>query len=502
MAYKFSKGSQVIGDLKAADDAERNTLIDFGEDQIEFQTGGSTRLKVDNQGVEVTGSIHVATGGTIRIGSSSINQNELSRISLSENINSNGDAFLLLDSYGGFTIEDSDNSSASMVFSNPNVSNNASLKIRKSFSEQDSIELHASSGLSLDGGSTFITSAEINVLDSVTAGTAAASKAVVADSNIDITGINTGSFGKIITSKLSSSSGTMELQTGGSTRLKIENDVITTTTALHISASVTAGLRISKNDANYREIQFENDGSEAGFIQINSSEHFVIGNQTNGKSLGFFTTGGDGTAERVRIGSGGYVGIGTASPSRELHVSGSDGRIRVEGNAGNHPGYEWAEAGTRKWIVYNDPSDDKLVFKTDSTDRMVIEQDGKVGIGTTSPSYTLDVSGSTRSAGAVYKNTTVVDSFPYTVTASDYILLVKGSGARTINFPAKAAELGRILIIKDALGNFGSGTVTIDPNGSETIDGQTTKPMAVNWKSMTYVCGPDEWHRVSEFTAN
>jgi len=31
MGYKYSKGSQVIGDLKAADDTQRDTLIDFGE---------------------------------------------------------------------------------------------------------------------------------------------------------------------------------------------------------------------------------------------------------------------------------------------------------------------------------------------------------------------------------------------------------------------------------------------------------------------------------------
>lgn len=52
MAYKYSKGAQVIGDLKAADDAERNTLIDFGEDQIDFQTSGSVRLQITNNGVE------------------------------------------------------------------------------------------------------------------------------------------------------------------------------------------------------------------------------------------------------------------------------------------------------------------------------------------------------------------------------------------------------------------------------------------------------------------
>jgi hypothetical protein len=63
MSYKYSKGSTVQGDIKAADDAERNTLIDFGEDQIEFQTSGSTRLKVDNTGIVVTGSIEITQNG-------------------------------------------------------------------------------------------------------------------------------------------------------------------------------------------------------------------------------------------------------------------------------------------------------------------------------------------------------------------------------------------------------------------------------------------------------
>ena len=63
MAYKYTKGAQVIGDLKAADDAERNTLIDFGEDQIELQTSGSTRLKVHNAGVDITGSLEIRQNG-------------------------------------------------------------------------------------------------------------------------------------------------------------------------------------------------------------------------------------------------------------------------------------------------------------------------------------------------------------------------------------------------------------------------------------------------------
>ena len=63
MGYKYSKGTQVIGDLQAADDTQRDTLIDFGEDQIDFQTSGSVRLQINNTSIKAlnssfTGSLH------------------------------------------------------------------------------------------------------------------------------------------------------------------------------------------------------------------------------------------------------------------------------------------------------------------------------------------------------------------------------------------------------------------------------------------------------------
>ncbi len=88
------------------------------------------------------------------------------------------------------------------------------------------------------------------------------------------------------------------------------------------------------------------------------------------------------------------LGIGTSSPSTNLHVVDTDGRIRVEATAGNHPGFELAEDSERKWIIFNRPSNDQIVFKTDTEERMVIEQSGKVGIGTTAPTTTLHVAGS------------------------------------------------------------------------------------------------------------
>ena len=75
MAYKYSKGSTVQGDIKAADDTERNTLIDFGEDKIDLQTSGTVRITVDNDGVYIPQPVANTTvlkvSGNVEIGNGS-----------------------------------------------------------------------------------------------------------------------------------------------------------------------------------------------------------------------------------------------------------------------------------------------------------------------------------------------------------------------------------------------------------------------------------------------
>ena len=53
MSYKYSKGAQVIGDLKAASDTQRDTLIDFEEDYIGFQASGSVVMVVSGSNVGI-----------------------------------------------------------------------------------------------------------------------------------------------------------------------------------------------------------------------------------------------------------------------------------------------------------------------------------------------------------------------------------------------------------------------------------------------------------------
>ena len=93
------------------------------------------------------------------------------------------------------------------------------------------------------------------------------------------------------------------------------------------------------------------------------------------------------------------LGVGTNAPTTALHVMGTDPRVRAEATDGNHPGFELAENSTRKWIVFNRPSSesaydesDQLVFKTDTVERMTLQQDGKLGIGTMIPTTLLHLS--------------------------------------------------------------------------------------------------------------
>ena len=185
----------------------------------------------------------------------------------------------------------------------------------------------------------------------------------------------------------------ISLETSGSARLIVTNSTITTTVPLHISGSVTEGLRIAKGSSEYREIQFEKNGTDVAFIQVNSADELVIGCQSNNDEIVFQTTVGGSTTEAMRITATKRVGINEINPQTALHISGDDPRVRIDGITDSHPGLELSEAGTRKWIVYNNYTNDNLTFKTNNNIRMVIEQDGNVGIGTDNPTTALDIGG-------------------------------------------------------------------------------------------------------------
>lgn len=81
------------------------------------------------------------------------------------------------------------------------------------------------------------------------------------------------------------------------------------------------------------------------------------------------------------------------------------------------------------------------------------------------------------------------ESGTYTATVTDGLILCTGTFTVTLPAAATAGE-GHVLHIK----NVSTGTITVDGNGAETIDGATTTTITVQYASVTLCCDGSNWH--------
>ena len=83
-------------------------------------------------------------------------------------------------------------------------------------------------------------------------------------------------------------------------------------------------------------------------------------------------------------------------------------------------------------------------------------------------------------SGAIFPHV-IIEEADYTVKGEDVIVVMKSSAAsRTVTLPPGEAEDGHSIIIK----RWGTRSISIVPDGTETIDGSASFTLNVNYKTV------------------
>ena len=253
-----------------------------------------------------------------------------------------------------------------------------------------------------------------------------------------------------------------------------------------VTGSVTGLNLVIDND----EIMARNNGAMSALhLQADGGDLFVH-NNTAASTKAIFT-------------STGSLGLGTTSPSEKLHIADTDVELRLEDTDDNSVVHLRAPGDGSSGGVGTVTNHSFRLF-TNDTERMIVASTGQVGIGTSSPTATLDVNGTFR-----YRHATAATN--YLMTSSDAsgnavwtnptaLGLVTGTGTSTrVAFWNSSTSLSSNsnLFWDNTTSRLGVGTST--PLASLHVAGGAIRPLdgnvstaGINWGSNLYGGAGDE----------
>jgi hypothetical protein len=291
---------------------------------------------------------------------------------------------------------------------------------------------------------------------------------------------------------------------------------VTATTFLATNATGLTGLYITSATAsgNGAVIRIDKDAADKQSYMSFSTDQLYFGVPASNTTLGEVGTKGSvdlrfATAylERMRITSAGRVGIGTTSPQKLLHVSGGGGSVDnliLESGyvaSGQGVAMQFNRAGgvlSRVRGIEEGAWNGGLLFEVRNgaasnpgydgatNIAMKIATNGNVGIGTTSPSDTLDLYQSA--------NTTAIRLTSAGIGSKIYRITSQLIGVSNAGFGIQNATDGRYELAIDASGNVGIGTTS--PGHKLDVEGN------IRAKSGTYYIGTTATNYLSSDGAN
>ena len=288
--------------------------------------------------------------------------------------------------------------------------------------------------------------------------------------------------------------------------------------------------RIRLNAGGNNFIDCEDPGSAPHKVRINNGGNnidFVIKNNSNNV---YFTA--DASTSRI--------GIGTETPGADLTINGTEPRIlftesdsdRAEIYINDSDNLLINNMSTNKHIVFksndngvireglrvggvqpevvvNEGSDSLVDFRVESDNQThMVYVDGsldRVGINKSNPESSLHVGGS------LSLNLTIFNSgndpgTTYSCIATDCVILINTrptaqggiDSTLSITLPDCASAAGRVIIIKDAGGYSDVNSITINRQGSDTINGLHTSVTLNNAGDFKRLIsdGDSQWHEI------
>lgn len=189
-----------------------------------------------------------------------------------------------------------------------------------------------------------------------------------------------------------------------------------------------------------------------------------------------------------------FVGIGTTSPTRKLHVDGSTNQYIAQFDGSNTVG-TWLSlknttTGGDTWSMVSTGSANGegaghfLWNNATNGTKMILTSAGNLGIGLSNPSSNLHVNGSISVKRTAYTTTATIGS-------KDHIVAVTTTSAIILTLPsASTSGSGREYIIKS---EANSANITINTTSSQTIDGATSKTITTGYGVLRVYSDGSNW---------